>query len=164
MPEYFDRYIMQSEDIELMEAFDKSLNQLNSLDISILNAVGDRVYAPGKWTIRDIILHLTDTERIFAYRALRFMRGDSTPLPGFDENAYADNASASRRSLEQLIDELIWVRKSNIALFAPLTDGELLRTGISNGKSISVLAMGFTIISHQIHHFKIISDKYLPLA
>ena len=104
LPEYFDRYINLADDIELIDALEKSLDNLNKLPLDKWNAIGDKVYAPGKWTIKDIVQHITDTERIFSYRALRFARNDSTKLPGFEESDFAREAKASRRSLTDLLE------------------------------------------------------------
>jgi len=164
MPEYFERYINLVDDIELSEAFRKSIDELNGFDIAKFKRLGDSVYSPGKWTVRDIFQHLIDTERIFGYRTLRFARKDETPLPGFEENEYAVQAAAKRRSLDSLIDELKAVRISNELMFNSF-DGEMLQQiGICWNKKISVLAMGFNIVGHQKHHLKVIETKYLPLV
>ncbi len=164
MPDYFSKYIIQVDDIELMDAFAISLQQLKSQDQKMLESLGEKTYAPGKWPVRDVLLHITDTERVFAYRALRFARADKTPLAGFDQDDYVTNGNARLRSIADLMEELILVRKTSIALFKDLSPEALMRTGISNGKEISVLALGFTIIGHQLHHWKILNDKYLPLV
>lgn len=118
-------------------------------------------YAEGKWDIKDIIQHVIDTERIFAYRAMRIARGDKTPLPGFEENDYAISANAGTRHLQELLTELSLVRQSSIFLFKSLTQDDLLKTGTASGYTVSVRALGFILIGHQNHHVKIFKERYL---
>lgn len=121
----------------------------------------DYRYAPGKWTIKQIIQHVIDSERIFAYRALRFARNDKTQLPGFNENEYADNVDADRRNLQDLLTEFSIVRHSTIAMFKSFTQDDLLRTGVASENTVSVRALGFMVIGHQNHHIKIFKERYL---
>ena len=162
-PTYFDTYINKVADIELAEALTQSLADLHQLDVAALRSLGDHVYAPGKWTVRDLIQHLSDCERVFAYRALRFARNDKTALPGFDENLFAETAGANTRPLEQVLEELKLVRKSTIALFDTFDDAALRRTGVMFNSELPVLALGFIVVGHQIHHFGILKERYLPL-
>jgi len=118
-------------------------------------------YAEGKWTIKDIIQHLIDTERIFSYRALRFARNDKTELPGFDETQYGLVANGSERKLQEMLTELALVRQSTIMLFKSFSNEDLLKTGIASGNSASVRALGFIIIGHQNHHIKVFKERYL---
>lgn len=118
-------------------------------------------YAPGKWTIKDIIQHLIDAERIFAYRALRFSRNDVTELPGYDENAFADSVNTNERGLQVMLTEMALVRQCSIMLFKSFKADDLLKSGIASGNSISVRALGFAIIGHQNHHIKIFRERYL---
>lgn len=160
MPDYFDRYIDLVDDVELKEALAISLEELNHLPIETWKAIGDKVYAPGKWTIKDILQHMIDTERIFGYRALCFARGETARMPSFDEEEYARNTNATNRTLEDLINELKLNRASFIALFNSFTDEMLLRTGLSFKGIYSVLAMGFIIAGHQRWHFNVIKERY----
>lgn len=121
----------------------------------------DYHYAEGKWTIKEIIQHIIDTERIFAYRALRISRNDITPLPGFDENDYASNTNANERHLQSLLTELSIVRQSTLALFKSFSEEQLKRIGIASNNEISVRAIGFIIIGHQKHHQKVYKERYL---
>ncbi|MBO9618809.1 MAG: DinB family protein [Niabella sp.] len=164
MPAYFDRYISQvPDDLDLIPAIQKSILDLYQLDKDKISALGDTVYAPGKWTIKEILLHIADTERVFLYRALRFARKDTTVLPGFDENLFAENSGANDRSLESLLEELLAVRQATLAFYKNLTNEQLLRIGNTFNTQLSVLAVGFTLVGHQIHHFKIIEERYFPL-
>lgn len=118
-------------------------------------------YAEGKWTIKEIIQHIIDSERIFAYRALRFSRGDETALPGFDENMYGNNADAENRSINDLLTEMSAVRHANIMMFKSFSQEALLRKGTASGYTVSVRAFGFLLIGHQNHHIKIFKERYL---
>jgi len=162
-PSYFDRYIDLIADVDLPEAFRQSIADLDALDPDALNALGDRVYAPGKWTIKDLLQHLIDSERVFAYRALRFARNDKTVLPGFDEGLFAAHSGAPRRSLEEILAEMRLVRGSSVALFDSFDEPALRRTGIMFNSELPVLAVGFTIIGHQKHHFRVMEERYFPL-
>jgi DinB superfamily len=163
MPAYFDKYINLTADIEINVALQQSLTVAENFPLDKWKALGDRVYAEGKWTVKDMIQHITDTERIFAYRALRFARKDSTKLPGFEENDFAAAANAGSRSLEDLVEELKQVRKSTIMLFASFSDEMLQTEGSTFSATLSVLAVGFTLIGHQQHHLNVLEERYYPL-
>jgi hypothetical protein len=163
LPKYFDRYINLADDIELHEALKNSLAALDRLPVDKWKALGDQVYAPGKWTVKDMIQHLIDTERIFAYRALRFARKDTTQLAGFEENDYAAAADAGKKSLDELVDEMKTVRKSTVFLFAAFDDEVQARMGSTPSAEISVASLGFAIVGHELHHFRILEERYFPL-
>ncbi|GAB3640709.1 DinB family protein [Spirosoma arcticum] len=163
MPGYFDRYINLTEDIELIDALSQAASFDYLLPAKTAEALGDLHYAPGKWTIRDIIQHLIDTERIMAYRALRFARNDQTTLPGFDEELFGQTAHATQRNLAELYQEYALNRQSTIALFRSFDDEMLVRSGICFNQTISALAIGFVLVGHSIHHVNIIRERYLPL-
>jgi len=118
-------------------------------------------YAPGKWTLKEILSHLIDDERIYVYRALRFARNDAAELPGFDQDHYALHSGANQRPIDALLDELTFVRHSTIAFFNSLDDASLLRTGIANGKRASVRALAYHIAGHELRHITIIKERYL---
>src|ERR1700751_2073944 len=155
MPKFFDRYINLAEDEEPVSSLERSLQALDKLDMEQLEALGDKIYAPGKWTIKDIFQHLTDNERIQSYRALRFSRNDKTVLPGYDENLLAQNTNTTQLSLQSIIEELKLVRQSSIALYKSFNDEMLLRSGICFQVEISVLALAFQLSGHQIHHLNV---------
>lgn len=119
-------------------------------------------YAAGKWTLKELLLHLSDTERIFQYRILAFARGEKTGLPGFDEEEYAANSFANNRSLESLLEEYKLVRKSSQILIETLEPGVLNNTGIANGNKLAVETIGKLIVGHNYHHLSIIKERYLP--
>ena len=125
--------------------------------------LGDRAYAPEKWSVKDIIQHLIDAERIFTYRALRFARNDSTALPGFEENEYAPAAQGNKRSIDDLLSEFRALRGSTLDLFESFDKEMLEKVGKASGVDISVLAIGFAIVGHTRHHVNVIREKYFPL-
>jgi hypothetical protein len=164
MPEYFDRYINLTDDVTFMEALQISLAELENLPIEKWKALGEQVYAPGKWTTKDLLQHLIDTERVFTYRMTAFARSDSQKMLGYDEDLYAQNAEANRRTIEDLLAELILVRKNYIALYQSFSQEMLLKSGKGyNGSEYSVLSMGFMIPGHQRWHFKVMEERYFPL-
>jgi uncharacterized damage-inducible protein DinB len=120
-------------------------------------------YEPDKWTIKDILVHLCDAERIFIYRALRFSRGDQTPLPGFEEGDYAIYARANERKIEDIIREFSLVRESSIAFIESLDDDALNRIGNSNKYPVSVLLLVNLIYGHHKHHINILRERYFQI-
>ncbi len=161
--EAFDNYIRVAYDIELIAGLQKAKHEMQSIPFSKLEELGDKAYAPNKWTVKDLLQHLIDSERIFNYRALRFARMDATALPGFEENDYAANADASHRTMQDLMQEFIAVRETTIQLFTSFTDKMLLAEGTASGRRITTLALGYAIIGHQLHHYKIIEERYLVM-
>ena len=162
-PEYFEYYINLVEDIELSDAFDKSLKQIDVLDIVQLKRIGLKVYADGKWSINKIIQHLIDWERIWCYRTLVFARNEGTVPEGLEQEIMSDNSNADELSIEQLIAELRVVRLATKAMFDSY-NRQILETNCKFYKyEMSVLAMGFNIIGHQLHHFNVIKERYFPL-
>ena len=117
--------------------------------------------AEGKWTIKEIIQHLIDSERVFAYRAMRIARNDTTPLPGFDENAYVAATDAEARNLKDMLTEMAMVRQSSIMLFKSFTREDMVKKGTASGFEVSVRALGFLISAHQNHHIKIFKERYM---
>ena len=117
-------------------------------------------YAEGKWSIREVLGHLIDAERIFTYRALRIARGDATPLPGFEENDYVRSAGSDHRTLADLADELRTVRDSSVRLFATLPDEAWPRRGVASGKDITVRALAWITVGHATHHLRVLRERY----
>ena len=120
-------------------------------------------YAAGKWTIKEVLQHILDAERVFNYRALAFARKEKAPLPSFDENNYTANSHADTRSGTELIEEFIALRKSTEMLFNSFTDEDLNSTGIASGNQISVHAIGYITVGHVLHHINIIRERYLSI-
>lgn len=163
LPEYFDRYINRCDDVSIAEAIRSSIEELDAAPLHVWRGLGDRAYAPGKWTIRDILQHLIDTERVFSYRALAFARGDAQLLPMLDEDAYAAEAAANRRPMQELVDELKLLHQSALQLFQSFSPRMLLRSGMGFQGAYSVGSIGFILPGHQRWHFRIIEERYLPL-
>lgn len=160
-PGYYTRYISLVPDTDLMTALEQSLQALQALDTAQLAPLGDYAYAPGKWTLKNVLQHITDTERVFTYRALMFARKDPQTAPSMDQDIYADNAEVDDRSLAEVLAELIALRSATIAQFRGYSDVVLSRTGMSWKTEMSVLALGFTTVGHQVHHLNIIGQRYL---
>ena len=118
-------------------------------------------YAPGKWTIKEVLVHIIDDERIYAYRAMCFARNERKELPGFEQDEYAANSGANDRSIESILEEYEAVRNSTVALYRGFTDEALLRYGIANDNRVIVRALGYHIAGHELHHMKLITDRYL---
>jgi hypothetical protein len=163
LPQYYDRYINLVPDAELSQAFDDSMRQLGDLDRTLLARLSDKTYSPGKWTVKDIIQHLNDTERVMCYRALLFARRNGTNPGGFDQDLFAANSNANHRTIDDLFDELVSVRRATKALFDSFDDDMLRARGISWEHEVSVLDLAFTIIGHQIHHLNVIAERYATL-
>lgn len=154
-------YIQALENVELFEELEISLHDFIKFVQNIPLDKFDYSYAEGKWTIKEIIQHIIDTERIFAYRALRISRNDKTPLPGFEENDYAVNTDARSRSIQDLLTEFSAVRHSNLLMFKSFSDEQMSRIGTASENTISVRAIGFILIGHQKHHQKVFEERYL---
>jgi uncharacterized damage-inducible protein DinB len=154
-------YIKLLEDVNLIEELEISLHEFIKFVQNIPMDKFDYRYAEGKWTIKEIIQHLIDTERIFSYRAMRISRNDKTPLPGFEEDDYVINTNANGRNLQELLTEMALVRQSTIALFKSFSEEQLKRMGFASNNPVSVRAIGFSTIGHQKHHQKIFQERYL---
>jgi uncharacterized damage-inducible protein DinB len=161
VPHFYKNYVKQVEESDLLQALRISGHRALELVHSIPKDKIDFRYAPVKWTIRELLCHMIDAERIFAYRALRFARNDKTPLAGFEENDYAPQANASGRSLERITAEMAHLRSSTIDLFEGFTPEMLTRKGTSNNNELSVVALGFIIAGHETHHCHILKERYL---
>lgn len=161
VPEYYHKYINLVSDEDLSTAFEKHQKDLVSFLKDIPKKKWDYRYAEGKWSIKEVVQHITDTERVFAYRALCFARKDQTPLPSFDENVFAANSKASQRSKKDLIKELKAVQESSAQLFDSFDEEQLDQSGIASGKSTYVKGIGYILLGHAVHHKKILEEKYL---
>ena len=147
---------------DAFEIFGDNLRTLAGFFQQLPPEKADFRYADGKWTIKEVLQHLIDTERIMAYRALTFMRGDTRELPGFDENVYAANADVSQRSLESLITEFSLLRQSHFWLFKNMSPEVSQIIGVANGYKISVRALFYIMTGHVLHHLRIIEERYQP--
>ena len=154
-------YIKQVKINDLIAALNDSSQKLVSLIEQMPSNKYLFRYAENKWTVQDIVAHLIDCERVMIYRALTIARNDQTPLPGFDEDAYAMETNAEERTMIFLLEEYKHLRKSNILFFQGLTSEMFLRVGTANGKPVSVRALGYSISGHELHHMKVIKERYL---
>ena len=160
IPIFFHNYIQQVEGNDLMAAIKKQNNSLFKFLKSIPVEKRDFRYAKGKWTIKEMLQHIIDTERIFAYRGLCIARKETVSLPGFDENNYAGNSKAKKRDWNDLVEELKAVRHATEILYASFDKEQMTTFGVSNNHPISVAAIGFILVGHINHHVKVIKEKY----
>ena len=158
---YFSRYVDLVADGNIVGTLAAQLDRTLAHLKTISDEDSLKRYADGKWTLKELLQHIIDAERIFSYRALRFARKDPTPLPGFDENLFAANAKADERSWDKLVEELKVVRRSSELLFHSLDKEQLEAAGTSSNSPNYVLAIGYIIIGHAMHHQKIIRERYL---
>jgi uncharacterized damage-inducible protein DinB len=161
-PAYAHIYIdLLPDDGQILQHLEDNLRSNKKFVASIPKARLLHRYAEGKWTIKEILGHLIDDERIYVYRALRFARNDSTELPGFDQEAFARYSVANRREVTDMLDEFTLVRQSTIAFFNSLDDAALMRTGVADANRASVRALAYHIAGHELRHMNIIKERYL---
>ncbi len=164
MPEYFDRYILLTDDVTYIEALEISLQELIDAPLDTWKALGEKVYAPGKWTVKDILQHYIDTERVFTYRITAIARGDKQFMIPYDEEMFAEQALANRRSIDDLYEELLTLRKTTIMMYKSFTKDMLLQVGNGfNGTTYCVLSLGFMLAGHQRWHVRVLEERYYPL-
>jgi DinB superfamily len=158
--EFMINYISLVPEEDIVPTIRHSLQELQHHLSSIPANLGDHAYAEGKWTVKQLMQHAIDTERVFAYRALCIARGEEQPLPGFDENSYAAHADVSGRTLKDLCDEMMVVRQSTVMLFVHLHEPDLRKEGIASGSRVLVNSLGYVIVGHWRHHWNILKTKY----
>jgi hypothetical protein len=158
---FYAGYIAQVPDGDIVEALIGGAEIAAALLGDLDDATAARAYAPGKWTLKEVALHCADAERIFTYRALRIARGDATPLPGWDEQAYAPMSGAAVRSMDSILDELQSVREASVTLFSGLPADAWTRRGSANGYAVSVRALAWITAGHLLHHLGVVQDRYL---
>src|SRR5687768_6424873 len=161
LPDFYKNYVMHVQSLDVLEALQSSSSKTIELLQKVEEKMGEYRYAPEKWSVKELLCHMMDAERIFAYRALRFSRNDATPLSGFEENDYAPQANAHSRTLQQLMTEMKNLRAASIDLFASMTSEMLQRKGTANNKIISVINIGYIIAGHETHHRIILTERYL---
>ncbi len=158
---YYQRYIDLVKGDNPIKALENQIIAMQAFLSEIPEDKENYRYAPGKWSIKEIIGHLIDTERIFGYRALSFARKEKTPLPGFEENDYVAAANFEKRSFYNLVHEYNLVRESHLALFKSFDEQALSQVGNANGNNMTVRAIIFTIAGHELHHLQVIRERYL---
>ena len=159
--EYYANYIGLVKEDDVHNALANSVTPSTEFWSSLTEEQGNYRYAEGKWSIKELLQHIIDTERIFSYRALAFARGETTTLPGYDENEYADASLADERKLSDLVQELSVVRQSTLHLFNSFSSENLDKIGEASNAPLSARAAGFIIVGHEIHHMNVLSEKYL---
>lgn len=158
---YYETYVSLVEETDIIVAMQNQLNELEKLFDEISEEKSLQAYAPGKWTIKELLGHLTDGERIFAYRALRISRADQTPIEGFEQDGYIENSNFNAAKLTDLTEELILSRKANLILFKNLTDEAWTRTGTASDVPVSVRALAYIMVGHIRHHLNILRERYM---
>ncbi len=158
---YYKNYIDYIEGDNIIKILRDQLSRTVKLFKSIPEEKGDYAYAKGKWSIKEVLGHITDSERIFAYRALCIARGEKKSLPGFEQDDYVREGNFNDRTLKDIIEEYIQLRKSNIFLFNSFSEDALNRRGLANNYEVTVRALFFIIAGHELHHINILKEKYI---
>ena len=160
---YFEQYIqlVSKDEKSIIENLEVSQKEFERLLRNVPEEKQSFMYAEGKWTLKELIQHIIDTERIFCYRALCFARNDKTALPGFDQDIFVDNDTSNDRDYIDLLDEMVVLRKSSIQLFKSFSEEALLRVGVASDNKMSVRALGYLFSGHQIHHINVVKERYL---
>jgi uncharacterized damage-inducible protein DinB len=158
---YYSTYISKVEGDTIKEVIKKYSEPLLQFYTSLPEDKADYRYADGKWTVKELLLHIIDAERIFSYRALRIARKDKTPLPGFDENAYTPASKASDRTLQSLEDEFAAVRKATDIMISTFDEEQLSQRGTASDQPVTVNAIAFIMFGHMIHHKQVLEERYL---
>ena len=164
VPSFYEAYInLAPTDKDLEDVFLESGILCWKHNSVALEKLSDKTYAPGKWTIPQLIAHINDCERVFGFRILAALRGDDGVYPGFDEDIYAGNNLAKNRSVISLIDELETIRNSNFTLLRYASEDELNNRMNANGKSLSALEMAYITMGHSLHHFNVVKERYFTM-
>ena len=159
--EYYDRYISLVEETDIVAVLENQHTELHDFLNKITEEQSHFAYAADKWTIKEVIGHMTDGERIFAYRALRISRTDQTPIEGFEQDGYIENSNFNSTPLSELTEELLLTRKANLIFFKNLKDEAWLRAGTASENAVSVRALAYIMAGHIRHHLKILNERYL---
>jgi hypothetical protein len=160
---YFEQYIklVYSESTTISESLERSQKEFESLLRNVSKEKQGFSYAQGKWTLKEVIQHIIDTERIFCYRALCFARNDKTSLPGYDHDLFVTNDNSNDRNYDDLLEEMRVLRKSTMQLYKSFSEEALLRIGVASDKKMSVRALGYLFSGHQKHHLNVVKERYL---
>lgn len=161
VPEYYHKYIRLVMDQDLPDAFENHQKELLSFLKDIPKKKWNHRYAEGKWSVKEVVQHIIDAERVFAYRALCFARKDQTPLPPFDENVFAAHSKADERTKKDLLKELKTLQESTAQLFASFDQEQLDQPGIASGQPTYVKGIGYILLGHARHHKNILEERYL---
>jgi uncharacterized damage-inducible protein DinB len=159
---YYEKYVALVPSGDFLEILQQQQRELARLLAPLTEQQAEFRYAPGKWSIKETVGHISDAERIFAYRLLRIARGDQTPLASFEQDGYIQTGNFSARTLSDLLEEFSTVRSASMSLVRSLDDAAWLRRGTASQKEVSVLALAFIIAGHERHHRTIFEERYLP--
>ena len=160
--DYYEKYVSKVSGSEVLSVLESQRLQMLQLFAGRSEREGNFRYAPDKWTVKEVVGHITDTERIFTYRALRIARGDQTPLPGFEQDDFVKNGAFGGRTLANLAEEFGVVRGASIALFRSFGEAVWDRRGVASQKEVTVRALAFITAGHQMHHRIILEERYFP--
>ena len=155
-------YLAQAPEGDVLALLEAQLGEVAALYGGLSEAQGGYRYAPGKWSLKDLLQHLSDSERIFAYRCLRIGRGDATPLPGFDENSFAAAAAADERPVKDLLADFRAARSASLELFRSLPEAAWAQQGTSNGRALTARCIPYIGLGHVAHHIAVLRERYLP--
>jgi hypothetical protein len=158
---YYEKYVSLIGESELMTALEGQPSELSGLTAALPEEKGSYAYADGKWTIKEMLSHLIDGERIFGYRMLRISRGDVTPIEGFEQDGYIENSHANERPFADLIEEFGLTRKANLMMMRNLRAEDWARSGTANDVSVTVRALAYIMAGHFRHHANILRERYL---
>ncbi|AXG71197.1 DinB superfamily protein [Kordia sp. SMS9] len=158
---YFESFVQQYKGEDIVAALSKGAEEVTELMASLKEEQLQSAYAEGKWTIKEVLQHIMDTERIFCNRALRFARNDKTDLPGFDQDEYVPYSGANERNSMEMLREYNAIRQATITLFKSFTDEMLARVGVASGNEITVRALAYITAGHEKHHINVINERYL---
>jgi uncharacterized damage-inducible protein DinB len=159
---YYEKYVALVPSGDFLEILQQQQRELARLLAPLTEQQAEFRYAPGKWSIKETVGHISDAERVFAYRLLRIARGDQTPLASFEQDGYIQTGNFSARTLSDLLEEFSTVRSASMSLVRSLDDAAWLRRGTASQKEVSVLALAFIIAGHERHHRTIFEERYLP--
>jgi len=158
--EFVSGYVGSVPDGDILETLEREGERAISLLRSIPPEAAGQAYAPGKWTVQEVVAHIADSERVFSYRALRFGRADPTPLAGFDQEVWMPHCHASSRRWTDLVDELRVVRAASLHLFRSFEPEDWLRRGVASGAEVTVRALAWVVAGHELHHRRILRERY----
>lgn len=158
---YYDTYVKLVPNENILTALEREGAHTQKVLRAIDEAKSQHRYAPGKWSIREVVGHIADSERVFTYRALRFARSDATELPGFDQDEWSRTTNAHSRTLASLLDDLQALRAATISLFRGFDDGAWDRSGVASKNPVTVRALAYIVAGHEHHHLTIVKERYL---
>ncbi len=159
--EYYETYVSLVPEAEILSSLENQIAEIENFFTRVSEEKASFGYAEGKWTIKELVGHLSDGEKIFGYRALRVARADKTPMEGFEQDGYIENSNFNNIKLSDLIDEFLYLRKANLIFFQNLSDEAWKRTGTASNAEVSVCALAYIMVGHVRHHLNILKTRYL---